>query len=96
MELIFTDEATEMLVSVSLFIEQKWSLKEADKFLAQAYKTFDLLLKHPYIFKASSLDQNIRVGIISKQCSFFYEIKESQIVILFLWDNRQEPIFLKT
>lgn len=92
MELVFTDEATEMLVSVSLFIEEKWNLKQAEKFLAQAFKTFDLLLQHPYIFKASTLDQNIRIGFISKQCSFFYEIKESDIVILFLWDNRQEPI----
>lgn len=92
MELIFTDAATEMLVSVALFIEDKWNLKEADRFLSKAYKTFDLISEHPYIFKASSLDQKIRIGIISKQCSFFYEIKESQIIILFLWDNRQEPI----
>lgn len=81
-----------MLISISLFIEQKWSLKQADKFIAKAYKTFDLLSKNPFIFKASSIDNNVRLGIISKQCSFFYEVKEHQIIILFLWDNRQEPI----
>lgn len=92
MELVFTDEATDMLVSVALFIEQKWSLQHAEKFLSQAYQTFDLILTHPLIFKASSFGENIRVGIISKQCSFFYELKENQIIILFLWDNRQDPL----
>ncbi|TKB98026.1 type II toxin-antitoxin system RelE/ParE family toxin [Pedobacter cryotolerans] len=92
MELVFTDKATEMLVSVALFIEEKWNLKEAEKFLLKAYQTFDLLLEHPHIFKASTLDPKIRIGIIAKQCSFFYEIREKEIVILFLWDNRQDPI----
>lgn len=93
MELVFTDKASDMLISVALFIEQKWNLKQADKFLLKAYQTFDLILEHPFIFKASTLDPKIRIGIIAKQCSFFYEVKETEIVILFLWDNRQDPIF---
>lgn len=93
MELVFTDKASEMLISVALFIEQKWNLKQADKFLLKAYQTFDLILEHPFIFKASTLDPKIRIGIIAKQCSFFYEVKDTEIVILFLWDNRQNPIF---
>jgi plasmid stabilization system protein ParE len=92
MELVFTDKATEMLISVTLFIEQKWNLKQADQFLLKAYQIFDLIIEHPYIFKASTLGPNIRIGIIAKQCSFFYEVKEAEIVILFLWDNRQEPM----
>lgn len=92
MELIFTNKATEMLISVALFIEQKWNLKEAEKFLSKAHQTFNLILKFPYIFKASTLDPNIRIGIIAKHCSFFYEVKKTEIIILFLWDNRQEPI----
>jgi plasmid stabilization system protein ParE len=93
LNIVFTNEATEMLVAVSLFIEQKWSLNQAEKFLKQAHYTFELVSKNPYIFKASELDEHIRIGIITKQCSFFYEIKEAEIVILFLWDNRQEPVF---
>ena len=66
MELVFTNRATDMLISVALFIEQKWSLKQAEKFLSKAYQIFDLILEHPYIFKASTLDPNIRIGIIAK------------------------------
>ena len=51
MELVFTNRATDMLISVALFIEQKWNLKQAENFLSKAYQIFDLILEHPYILK---------------------------------------------
>lgn len=93
LNLVVTDKATEMLVSISLFIEQKWSLNQAEIFLTKCFNTFEKIKKQPYIFKASTFDQSIRVGNISKQCAFFYQVSETEITILFMWDNRQEPIF---
>jgi plasmid stabilization system protein ParE len=89
----FTDDATETLLSVAYFIENKWSIKQADEFLDKTYKVLDLVAQQPYMFKASSIKNNVRIGLISKQTSFFYEIKENEIIILFFWDNRQEPLF---
>lgn len=91
-ELCFTDKASEMLLLTSLYIENKFSRHHADKFIEKAYKTFDILIQQPFIFRASSFDEDIRIGIINKNCSFFYQVQESRISILFLWDNRQEPI----
>ncbi len=93
LKLVFTDEATEMLVSISLFIEQKWSLKHAKNFLNKCFNTFDKVGKQPYMFKASLHSQNIRVGNISKQCAFYYQVTDTEIIVLFMWDNRQNPIF---
>ncbi len=45
------------------------------------------------MFKASDFKDDIRIGYISKQTSFFYKIQENEIIILFFWDNRQEPLF---
>ncbi len=90
-EILFSDEAIDMLISVSSFIEDKWSKSTADKFLKLAYKTFETVSNQPYIYKSSSFGEKIRIGLINKNCSFYYEIKEASIVILFLWDNRQEP-----
>jgi len=45
------------------------------------------------MFKASAIKTDIQVGSIIKQTSFFYEIQENELIILFFWDNRQEPIF---
>jgi len=61
--------------------------------LKKAYKTIDLAAKNPYMFKSSSIKENVRIGLVTKQTSFFYEVHENEIIILFFWDNRQEPIF---
>jgi len=58
------------------------------------YRKIQLLPKHPFMYKASVFKNNVRKSIISKQNSFFYEIQENKIVILFFWDNRQEPLAL--
>ena len=94
LDIIFTDDATEMLLSITNLIESKWGAKQAEKFLSKVYKTIDLISKQPYLFKASAIEENVRIGIVSKQTSFFYEIQESEIIILFFWDNRQDPIFI--
>jgi plasmid stabilization system protein ParE len=94
LEIIFTDDASYMLLSITNFIENKWGKKQAEKFLSKVYKTLDLISKQPYLFKASAIQENVRIGIVSKQTSFFYEIQDSEIIILFFWDNRQDPIFI--
>jgi|SRR5579872_1209360 len=94
LEIIFTDDASYMLLSITNFIENKWGKKQAEKFLSKVYKTLDLISKQQYLFKASAIQENVRIGIVSKQTSFFYEIQDSEIIILFFWDNRQDPIFI--
>lgn len=90
LEILFTDEASDMLVAVSTFIENKWGENTSKKLLDSAYQTFETVAQQPYIFKSSSLDENIRIGLINKNCSFYYQINDDSIIILFLWDNRQE------
>jgi len=82
-----------MLVNIAELIENKWSQREAKKFLEKVQKTLGLVSIQPYMFKASHFDENIRVGLIAKQTSFYYEIHENEIIILFFWDTRQEPLF---
>lgn len=93
LNIIFTDDAIDILLSITEFIENKWTRKEADKFLDKVHKTLDLTSKNPYMFKSSDFKKNIRIGYISKQTSFFYKVQENEIIILFFWDNRQEPFF---
>lgn len=90
---VFSDVATDMLISIGEFIENKWGVKQTQKFLEKAHKTIGLASEYPYMFKASSLSDDIRIGLISHQTSFYYRIQENEIIILFFWDNRQEPLF---
>lgn len=89
----YTPHARETLLSVYNFIENKFGKKSAEKFTTKAEKTIAVIAKHPLIFKASTIDANVRVGLITKQTSLFYRISDNSIYLLFFWDNRQEPIF---
>jgi plasmid stabilization system protein ParE len=93
LKIVFSADALEILLSIINQIENNWGSRQSDKFLENVHKTLDLTAKNPYMFKASSIEEDVRKGLISKQTSFFYEIRENEIIILFFWDNRQEPIF---
>ena len=65
----------------------------ADKFKASAIKTLKTIGTQPYMFKTSPIDNRVRQGFISWQTSVIYEIHEDHILVLYFWDNRQEPQF---
>ena len=93
LKIVFSANALEILLSVINYIERNWGSRQSEKFLEKVHKALDLASKNPYMFKASSIEDSVRKGFISKQTSFFYEIHENEIFILFFWDNRQEPMF---
>lgn len=92
LNIFYTPRSKETLTSVYHFINSKFGLRSADKFLLKAEKTIALIAEQPFIFKASTLEDNVRIGLITKQCSLFYRVTETSIHLLFFWDNRQEPV----
>jgi len=87
----WTGEATDTFDSIVLLIETKWTDKEAADFVNHANKVIALISDQPYMYK-SSISNNVRQAVITKQTSMFYEVHHEFITILFFWDNRQEPI----
>jgi plasmid stabilization system protein ParE len=87
----WSDEAIETFDAIVLFIEKKWSERQAKIFIKQTQKIFSLISDYPYMYKAS-ISSNVRQAFITKQTSVYYEIHKTHITILFFWDNRQEPI----
>jgi len=91
LQVFYTPRSKETLGAVYDFIHGKFGLKSADQFVLQAEKIVSLIAEHPYMFKASTIDANVRIGFISQQTSLFYRITDTSIHLLFFWDNRQEP-----
>ncbi|MFI5161819.1 MAG: type II toxin-antitoxin system RelE/ParE family toxin [Sphingobacteriales bacterium] len=90
--ILYTPRSKETLSSVHNFIQNKFGVISADKFAAKVEKTITLIAEHPFIFKASTLDDSVRIGLINKQTSLFYRVTGTSIHLLFFWDNRQEPV----
>jgi plasmid stabilization system protein ParE len=92
LEIFYTPDSRETLSSVYDFIQNKFGTRAADSFVKKAEKTINLIAEYPHMFKASAIDENIRIGLITKQTSLFYRVTNTTIQLLFFWDNRQEPI----
>lgn len=92
LSVFYTPRAKETLQSVYSFISQKFGSKAANKFVVKAESTIALIAEQPFIFKASTIGPDIRVGLITRQCSLFYKVSANSIHLLFFWDNRQEPL----
>ncbi len=90
--IFYTPRAQETLILVHDFISQKFGAKAATKFVLKSERTIALIAQHPYLFKSSYFDINIRVALITKRTSLFYRVTATAIHLLFFWDNRQEPI----
>jgi plasmid stabilization system protein ParE len=66
--IFWADEATETFDSIVLFIENKWSLRQAEIFVKHTQKILFLISDQPYMYKAS-ISSNVRKAIITKQTS---------------------------
>ncbi len=93
LSVFYTDAAKETLFLFYSAVENKFGTRSADKFLIKVEKTISLISEFPYMFKSSSIDENVRIGLITKQCSVFYHVTEDSVDLLFFWDNRQDPFF---
>jgi plasmid stabilization system protein ParE len=91
--IIFSYEAIETFESIKEQIRERWDNKTMVEFEKRTRQVLSIIETLPFIFKSISLNNNIRRGFIHRNCSMFYEVNETQIDVLFFWDNRQDPIF---
>ena len=71
------------------YLRENWSEKSAEKFTEKLLKKIYSLREMPKIGKIYK--GQIRELVIVKQCSVFYELRGDIIVILTVFDNRQDP-----
>jgi len=90
----FSRQAKETYAAIQSQLYERFGQAVLEKFERKTVKTLDLILQSPLMFKSAMDNPDIRKGLIHKNCSVFYEIKPTEIEVLFFWDNRQDPIFL--
>lgn len=88
----FSEAAYETLLGIGIFIEKTWGYDYAESFIESVYKKIDLIVFLPFIYEPISLNSQVRKGVISKHTSFYYQVYQEEIRILFFFDNRQDPL----
>ena len=68
-----------------------WGDSVTTQFVRKVYEFLDILSEHPEIGSLENNEKQIRGFTIVKQVNIFYRVKESYIVLLDFFDNRQNP-----
>ena len=92
MQIIWSKNAQITFDAIVVYLENTFGNNVAKKFIAKADSSIQTIASFPNLYKAISLKQNVRKATIRKVCSFYYELNDNTIVILYFWDNRHEPI----
>jgi plasmid stabilization system protein ParE len=88
--IFWTDEAIHSLNSCVEFLESVWDEKIIEKFLDLIDGKIDLISSNPEIgSKVFSTDN--RKLLIHENVSLYYKVDNSELKILLIWDNRQDP-----
>jgi plasmid stabilization system protein ParE len=90
-KLIWSNEALLSLKEIVKYLEANWTQTEIKNFAKLLDKHLNLLQKNPFLYPIDPALHNLRKAVISKQTSIFYRITSTEIHIISLFDNRQNP-----
>ena len=80
---------------IVLYIKEKWGNKSAEDFINRIDTIANIISVFPQLGKIIHPQKQIRALVISKQTTLVYRVKSDSIILLNLFDNRQEPDKLK-
>jgi len=87
-ELIFSQRSLKEIKDISEFNIARWSSRVNLKFLQKLKSNFDILIINPEIFPPNKYNK-LRKCVVSKQTTIYYKIEKNQIVIVSVFDTRQ-------
>ena len=90
-KIFWTSKAYSDFSKIVQFISEAWGKKSAEDFISQIDLILKMLSGFPFMGEIIYLQKHIRSFVISKQTTLIYRIKDEKIVILNLFDNRQNP-----
>lgn len=91
MEISWTEKAETSLTYICNFILESWDNKILQRFITKLNKSLDVLKLFPEIGKKIHETSEIRSFLILPYIKIFYRITKTQIIILALFDTRQDP-----
>jgi len=89
--IVITDSAQADLELITDFMQTQFSVKIKIDFLLRLTERFLLIENMPFMYPVSIKNPLIRRCLIHKNVSCFYEVTDTQILILSIQDNRINP-----
>ena len=91
MKVFLTKRAEKSYLTIKQYIVHEWGERVAEVFEQRLIDFLDLLENFPEMGVVGVPEKQIRGFQLTKQTRVFYRIKKDRIVILTLFDVRQDP-----
>jgi len=90
-EIVWTDNISEEIEDILIYLETAASYKSAQKFINQLSEAVNILTIFPESGRKSQKDENVRSILFRKRYRVFYMIIEQEITLVDIFDTRQDP-----
>jgi plasmid stabilization system protein ParE len=84
-------DAEDELDQIIEYLLYEWTEKVAQNYLSRVKQVANLVAESPEIGMASTVNDNIPSFLITKHSTTFYMVLTDQIIVLNIFDNRQDP-----
>lgn len=92
MKIEWSELAREDIANTISFLESKFGLLTATKFLDRIDLSIEIILSNPTTFLRVDKHKNVYKFVISKHVSLYYQIKNETIYLVTFWQNRREGL----
>ena len=89
-EIKFTNLASYKLDLILDHLETNWSASARKRFLQRLSKILEVISYNPMLFPESEIRSGLRKCVLTKQSSLLYTIRKDSIIVVTLFDNRQD------
>ena len=91
----WTEEATNNLENIILYLEANWSEKELKTFFTKLEKQLELISIFPQAYPISLKRTRVHRCVFTKNLTIYYTVDDGFIVLLSIFDTGQHPRRLK-
>ena len=89
--LVLSLNAEKQLENIFLYVEAKFSERIRKELAKKIYNCFKLIEKDPELFSFSVHNSSVRKCVVTKKTIVFYQIRKENIVVVSVFDTRQNP-----
>ncbi len=90
-QVVFTADAHRHFEGVFAYLEEHFSLTTAGNFVQSVHLAVQKIARYPETYPVTVNDPKIHFYRLDKSRRIFYEIAETEIRVLAIFDTRQDP-----
>jgi plasmid stabilization system protein ParE len=91
LRIFWTNRASKNFDIIIEYLEVEWGDQVTKRFIKAVNDFLELLVEFPELGSIENKEKGIRGFTLIKQINIFYRITSDKIIILGLFDNRQNP-----